>query len=114
MEAPAGNVLYYTKTNENADLFRSSLDGAHEKLVLRGIARRGFVIADDRIYYLHQDADGSMSLRISLLRTGEDVVICNFLETIFLGLGLSPDGRNLLFTRVNIRSNLMLAEGIFW
>jgi Tol biopolymer transport system component len=113
MEAPSANALFYIKTAEQAGLFRSDMDGSHERLVLRGVAQRGFVVTDDRIYYLHQEADGSASLRAFMLQTGDDTVIAHIAEPLFLGLALSPDGRDLIYTQLRIASNLMLAEDVF-
>jgi Tol biopolymer transport system component/DNA-binding winged helix-turn-helix (wHTH) protein len=113
MEAPAASALFYTKTTEQADFFRSEMDGSDERLVLRGVAKRGFVVTHDRIYYLHQDADASVSLRAFMLQTGDDTRIAHIVEPMFLGLGLSPDGRYLIYSQMLIASNLMLAEAVF-
>ena len=113
MEAPHANALFYIKTAEHADLFRSEMDGSRERLVLRGVSKRGFVAADDRIYYLRQDTTTSISLRVFMLRTGEDRLIGRLVEPLFLGLALSPDGRYLIYAPMRIASNLMLADGVF-
>jgi Tol biopolymer transport system component len=113
MEAPTANALFYTKTTDQADLFRSEMDGSDERLVLGGVAKRGFVVTDDRIYYLHEDADASVSLRAFLLRTGEETRIAHIDEPLFLGLGLSPDGRYLIYTQMRVASNLILAGAVF-
>jgi Tol biopolymer transport system component len=113
METPVANALFYTKTPEQADLFRCEIDGSHERLVLRGVAKQGFVVTQDRVYYLHQDPDASVSLRAFMLEGGAETRIAQFVEPMFLGLGLSPDGRYLLYTQMRIASNLMLAEGVF-
>ena len=98
---------------EQADRFHSDMDGFHERLVLRGIAKRGFVVTSDWIYYLHEDADASASLRRFMLQSGEDGRIAQIVEPIFLGLGLSPDGRYLIYSQIGVATNLMLAEGVF-
>ena len=113
MEAPDAAALFYTKTAEHADLFRSEMDGSGERLVLRGVSKRGFVIAADRIYYLHQDSDTLVSLRAFMLRTGENRVVAGLVEPLFLGLALSPGGRYLIYSPMRIASNLMLADGVF-
>jgi dipeptidyl aminopeptidase/acylaminoacyl peptidase len=113
MQAPAVNALFYTKRSDQSDLFQSEMDGSHERLVLRGVAQRGFVVARDRIYYLHQDADTSASLREFMLHTGDDKPIARIPEPVFLGLSLSPDSRYLIYTQMRVASNLMLAEGLF-
>ena len=112
-EDPHGTGLFYIKTSEHADLFRSEMDGSRERLVLRGVSKRGFVVAGGRIYYLRQDTATTISLRVLLLRTGEDRIIAHLVEPLFLGLALSPDGRYLLYAPMQIASNLMLAEGVF-
>ncbi len=94
-------------------MFRSEIDGSHERLVLCGIAKQAFVVTHDRVYYLHQDAHASVSLRAFAFQTGDDTRIAHFVEPMFLGLGLSPNGRYLIYTQMRIASNLMLAEGIF-
>jgi Tol biopolymer transport system component/DNA-binding winged helix-turn-helix (wHTH) protein len=113
MEAPHATALFYTKTAEHADLFRSEMDGSRERLVLRGVSKRGFVVAGDRVYYLRQDTTTDISLRIFMLRTGEDRLIAHLVEPLFLGLALSPDGRDLIYAPMRVASNLMLAEGVF-
>jgi Tol biopolymer transport system component/DNA-binding winged helix-turn-helix (wHTH) protein len=112
MEALDGSALFYTKTAEHADLFRAEIDGSGERVLLRGVAKRGFFVTNDRIYYLHQDADASVSLRVFMLQTGQDIRIAHISEPLFPGLGLSPDGRYLIYTQLRIASNLMLAEGV--
>jgi Tol biopolymer transport system component len=113
MEGPDGNALFYTKRAEQTDLFRSELDGSEEQLVLSGVARRGFVVTKDRIYYLHPGADTSTSLNVFMLQTGAGSPIALFHDLLFLGLDLSPDGRSLIYSQMRIASNLMLAEGVF-
>ena len=112
-EGPDGKTLFYTKRPEQTDLFQSELDGSEERLVLRGVAKRGFVVTKDRIYYLHQDADASTSVKAFVLQTGADTPIAHIQEPLFLGLDLSPDGRSLLYSQMRIASNLILAEGVF-
>jgi Tol biopolymer transport system component len=113
MEAPDASALFYTKTGEQADLFRSEINGSGEQLVLRGVARRGFVVTHDRVFYLHQDTDGFVSLRAFVLQTGEDMQIEHMAQPMFIGLGVSPDEHYLIYTQMRISSNLMLAEGVF-
>ena len=80
-------------------MFRSGIDGSGERLVLRGVAKRGFVVTDDRIYYFHQDADASVSLLAFVLHSRKDTPIAHIVEPVFLRLGLSPDRRYLVSFR---------------
>jgi Tol biopolymer transport system component len=113
MEAPDASALFYTKTGEQADLFRSEIDGSGERLVLRGVARRGFVVTHDRIFYLHRDTDAFLSLRSFALQSGEDMLIEHMAQPMYFGLGVSLDERDLIYTKLGISSNLMMAEGVF-
>src|SRR3954454_5820463 len=44
----------------------------------------------DRIYYLHNNSDGSVDLRRFMLATAEDSHIAPVANQVFLGLGMSP------------------------
>jgi Tol biopolymer transport system component len=113
VESPDGKALYYSKSDGRGDLFRSRMDGSGERLVVRGAAKRGFVVAEDRIYYLHEETVNSAAIRVLLLRNGEDLQIARILQPLFGGLSLSPDGRYLIYSQVRTAANLMLAEGVF-
>lgn len=101
-ESPDGNTLYYTKNDERADLFRSQTDGSGERFVLRGVAKRGFVVTKDRIYYIRADTEIPAELRAFVLRTGEDIPIAEISEPLFMGLSVSPNGRSLIYSQMRI------------
>ena len=111
-ESPDGTSLYYTKTEQNAALFRMSLQGGAETEVLSGVALRGFAVASDRIYYLKQLRDGSVEIRRFMLTSGEDSSIAPIGKNAFLGLDISPDGKSLVYSQLRVVSNLMLVEGL--
>jgi Tol biopolymer transport system component len=112
-ESPDGKALYYSKSDGRGDLYRSQTDGSGEHLVLRGAAKRGFVVAEDRIYYLLEQTMHSATIRVLLLRNGADLHVARVSEPLFGGLSLSPDGRYLIYSQVRTAANLMLAEGVF-
>src|SRR5207247_1941495 len=62
-ESPDGKNLYYTDTNFGTKLWRCALDGSGAVPILDGVAQRGFVPTGDRIYYLHAEKTGSVTLR---------------------------------------------------
>jgi Tol biopolymer transport system component/DNA-binding winged helix-turn-helix (wHTH) protein len=109
-ESPDGQALYYTKTEQNAALFRSTLEGTQENEVVRGVAYRGFAVAADRIYYLRREADGSTGIWRFLLGTRENSKIGSLGQEAYLGLALSPDGKYLLYSAIRLTSNIMLVE----
>jgi Tol biopolymer transport system component/DNA-binding winged helix-turn-helix (wHTH) protein len=109
-DSPDGTTLYYTKTEQNATLFRRSLEENAETEVLSGVAHRGFAVAPDRIYYLKQLRDGSVEIRRFMLTTGKDSSIAPAGKDVFLGLDLSRDGKSVIYSQLRVVSNLMLVE----
>jgi Tol biopolymer transport system component/DNA-binding winged helix-turn-helix (wHTH) protein len=112
-ESADGKVLYYTKAEEGADLFRSEPDGSGERLVLRGVAKRAFAVTQNAIYYVRQEADGNSTLRRFDLRSKLDEVIAHVTDQLWLGISVSPDERSVIYSRLRVTSNLMLADGAF-
>ena len=110
LDSPDGRSLYYTKTEERTTLFRSDTDGNGETPVLGDVAKRGFVIAADRIYYLCERR-GTFSIRRLMLRSHEDSPVAPVRNSVYLGLSLSRDGRSLMYSDARAQGNLMLAEG---
>ena len=94
------------------DLFRSAADGSGETELVRGIAYVGFAVAADRIYYLHKPAIGPIEIREFLLATGSDSRVATIDRQITGGLGLSPDGKSLLFSEWRARGSLMLVDNL--
>jgi hypothetical protein len=109
-DSPDSKTLYYTKADGKAKLFRSNIDGSEETELFSGVSNRGFAVDEDRIYYLHEEVDGSTCIRQFLFATAEDTQVALLREQPFLGLSLSPDGRYLIYSQLRTASNLMLAE----
>jgi dipeptidyl aminopeptidase/acylaminoacyl peptidase len=85
VESSDGTALYYGKSDAGGDLFRSRIDGSGDQLVLRGAAKRNFVVTEDRIYYLREDTNNSATLRVCLLRSGETIEITRVWQPLFGG-----------------------------
>jgi Tol biopolymer transport system component len=111
VDSPDSKTLYYTKAEPGGKLFRSAADGSGEKELLRG-STWGFAVAADRIYYLHQPAIGASEIRQFLFATGSDSRVATIDRQITVGLGLSPDGKSLLFSEVRARGSLMLVDNL--
>jgi hypothetical protein len=109
-ESPDGKTLFYTKFDQNANLWRSAADGSGETEVLKGVAFRGFVVTADRVYYLRQESNGSFAIRRYVIATREDSQIVSLTKPVFLGLSMSPDGKYLIYSQRLEASNLMLVE----
>ena len=111
-ESPSGGALYYTKGDLGLKLWRSALDGSGESAVLDAVAVRGFVVADDRVYYLRTEPGGGITLRRRILSTGKESLISSPLKRLVLGLSVSPDEKYAIYSQVDYEgSDLMLVEG---
>ena len=109
-ESPDGAALYFTKTENDATLWKSGLDGSGETAVVQGVAHRGFAVTADSVYYLRVDRTGE-TIRRFRFATGEDTRIAGLAKTAYLGLALSPDGRYLLYSQIDQQgSDLMLVD----
>ena len=111
-ESPDGKCLYYTKAGmEDKGLYKCALDGSGESKVLNGISNRGFVLAADRIYYLHYEPGAGLTIRRFLLSTREDSRIATIGKPMSMGLSLSPDGKNLIYSQVDQQgTDLMMVD----
>jgi Tol biopolymer transport system component len=113
VDSPDSKTLYYLKEGRGTGgLFRSAADGSGETPLVWGIAYYGFAVAADRIYYLHEPAIGPIEIREFLLSTGSDSRVATIGVPLTGGLGLSPDGKSLLFSEVRARGSLMLADNL--
>jgi Tol biopolymer transport system component/DNA-binding winged helix-turn-helix (wHTH) protein len=109
-EVPDRKAIFYIKTDQNAKLWRSAVDGSGETELLDGLDARGFVVTADRVYYLRQEPNGSFAIRRYVIATHEDSQIASLAKPVFRGLGISPDGKYLIYSQRLEASNLMLVE----
>ncbi|MDQ2947632.1 MAG: hypothetical protein M3Y27_17150, partial [Acidobacteriota bacterium] len=113
IESPDGRTLYYTKTGGDGPLFARPLGGGDEKQVLESVARRGFAVFEDGIYYLYADSRGAAKceIRFHEFATGRSRLVGPIEGRLGLYLSVSPDRKTFLFTRVaSAESDLMLIE----
>lgn len=109
-EAADGMGLYYTKSITSSKLWKSALDGSGEVEAIDAVAQRGFVVREDRIYYLRPETGGGTTLR-ARLATGKDSLITSILKPLWIGLSVSPDGKYAIYSQVDHEgSDLILVD----
>jgi len=110
-ESLNGDSLYYIKRGVNFVLCRSRLDGSGETAIAEDVLLRGYAVTPDRIYYFRRDAHGHATLRSLTPATGENVPVATITKTLHLGLTVSPNRKDTLYTQIDREgSNLMLLD----
>jgi Tol biopolymer transport system component/serine/threonine protein kinase len=124
-----GRDLYYTQTaSGSSPLWRIATAGGEPHKVLDDVSERAFVVLEKGIYYVERHASHTwlwgLFTGLGFLKSNEHSrlryfdfasersrVIADLGDRIAIGLGVSPDGRTVLFTRVdNLSSDLMMVE----
>jgi eukaryotic-like serine/threonine-protein kinase len=110
-ESPDGAYLYYTQTFDTPSaLWRQPVDGGKPIAVVEGVVWRAFVVLDKGIYYIDQPA-GEARLQFFDFATDRPATVARDLGDVRWGLTASPDGRTILYTRVDSSvEDLMLVE----
>jgi hypothetical protein len=109
-------------------LWRIPTAGGDAEKVVDGISERAFVVLEKGIYYVEGQGAGAMwgylkggfdssgpdrraRLRFFDFASARSSIVADLGERVRLGLGVSPDGRTILFTRAdNPSSDLMMVE----
>jgi serine/threonine protein kinase/Tol biopolymer transport system component len=123
--------LYYTVAHSGtSSLWRVPTAGGQRVRVLDGVASRAFQVLDRGIYYIERFNDTTpiagmgVMAGVGLLRSNERArlhffdfatatskTVAHLEGPVALGLAASPDGRTVLFTRVDsVSSDLMMVE----
>lgn len=111
--SPDGKWLYFTKAEGVDGLFRQPIDGGEATRVVDAIFRYNFVATNDGVYYvaLPREVNGRTSVRYLDLASRQTREIAPIDSRVDLGLTLSPDGKHLLFTKIDyVGADLMLVE----
>jgi Tol biopolymer transport system component len=110
-ESPDGAYVYYTQTRgEPGPLWRLPASGGQPVKVLEGVVQLAFTVSDKGIYYIDQPA-GETRLQFYNLATGRSTTVARNLGDVSQGLTVSPDGRTILYSRMDSPVNdLMLVE----
>ena len=109
-ESPDGISVYYTQARLATALWRLPSSGGQPVKVLEGIVWRAFAVLERGIYYIDR-ASGEARLQFFEFATGRSTTVARNLGDLRLGLTASPDGRTILYSRVDSSvDDLMLVE----
>jgi dipeptidyl aminopeptidase/acylaminoacyl peptidase len=111
LEGRDGRDLYYTQEPYRpTTLRRMPARGGQAVDVLRGVIASAFTVADDGIYYLDRPASETRLQRYDFVAK-RSTTVASRLGDVTPGLTASPDGRSILFSRVDVAiQDLMLVE----
>jgi Tol biopolymer transport system component len=112
-ESTDGKTLYYTLSDGGAEGLYAKLvpDGEERQVLEEGVARRGFAVFSDGVFYLHESGRNSYEIRFHEFAGGQTRVVGDIGGPLGLGLAVSPDRKTFLFTKFNDGgSDLMLIE----
>lgn len=115
MESRDGRSLYFTKSANHSSLWRSKPDGSDEEEVAARVFGRCFDVTADSIYFIRREESGEAALRVYKIATGKESRVATATLPPHapneMGLSVSPDGRYVLYARVDRHAgDLMLLE----
>ena len=93
-------------------MLKVPVQGGDETQVLEAVAFQGLAVTSEGIYFIPgPDLEGRYSIQLSGFATGRTWPILTVNATPGGGLGVSRDGRTLLYTQIDqTGSDLMLVE----
>ena len=112
VESPDGKSLYFTKRDGAEGIWRMPVEGGQETQILDGVYRYNFAVAEREIYFTPPpSADGTSSIEVLNLATRGITRVAKIDKPVDLGLALSPDGRDLVWSQLDyVGGDLMLVE----
>ena len=110
-ESTDGAYLYYTQSqNTSNPLWRLPTSGGQPVKVLDGVVGRTFAVIERGVYYIDRPSDEAR-LQFFDFASGKSTTVARNLGAVRQGLTASPDGRTILYARVDSSvDDLMLVE----
>jgi eukaryotic-like serine/threonine-protein kinase len=112
-ESPDGAYVYYTQSSgpEPSALWRLPTSGGQQRVkVLEGVVMRAFAVLEGGIYYIDRP-ERETRLQYFDFGTGKSTMVSRDLGEVRSSLSASPDGRTILYTRIDSSiDDLMLVE----
>lgn len=110
--SPDGTTLYYVKDDGNFGLWSMPVAGGTEKRLAENLYRYNFAVTASAVFFMSAgDATHLPTIHKLDLATGRTRQLLQLDKRADLGLSVSPDGRYLLFSKLDYSgSDLMLVE----
>ena len=109
VEAADGSIYYFT-ASVVSPVWRLSASGGEPVKVLDGILWFNFCLVENGAYYIDR-LGGETRLQYLDFSAGKSTTVARNLGEVSSGLSVTPDGRTILFTRVDASTDdLMLVE----
>ena len=110
--SPDGAWLYFTKGGGAGGIWRMPFAGGEATRLTGALFRYKYAVAGDGLYFMPApEAPRKNSIRFLNFATGAVTEILKIDKPVDLGLAISPDGRNLLFSQEDYSGqDLMLVE----
>jgi Tol biopolymer transport system component len=110
LESPDGETLYYLNVSVVSPLWRMPSAGGQPVKALDAVLWFNFWPVSSGVYYIDR-LDRDTRLRYLHTATGETTTVASNLGEVTAGLTASPDGKVVLFTRIDAyEEDLMLVE----
>jgi serine/threonine protein kinase len=110
LEVADGSSIYYLTASVVSPLWRMPTSGGEAVKVLDGVIWFNFCLVEKGAYYIDR-LGGETRLQYLNLVTGKSTIVARNLGEVSAGLTASPDGRTILFNRVDSSTDdLMLVE----
>jgi Tol biopolymer transport system component len=109
-ESPDGSNIYYLNVSVVSPVWRLPSSGGEPIKVLDGVVWFNFWLLEKGAYYIDRSG-GETRLQYLNFVTGKSTTVARNLGEVSSGLTSSPDGRTILFTRIDSSTDdLMLVE----
>ncbi len=105
-----GSSIYYNTVSVVSSVWRLPTSGGEPVKVLDGVVWFNYSLLDKGVYYIDRLGDETRLQYLNFV-TGKSTTVARNLGEVGAGLTASPDGKTILFTRVDSSGDdLMLVE----
>lgn len=110
LEGPDGGSLYYNETSVVSPFWRVPTSGGEPVKILEGVVWFNWCLLEKGAYYIDR-FEGETRLQYLNFESGKSTVVARNLGEVSAGLTATPDGRTILYTRIDSSTDdLMMVE----